>query len=399
MEKPKSDPCLEPVGHGHEPNKNVRPYLIGCIALLIITLFLIGLFPRLTQWKKIEKIADEEVVPTVSTMKAIADKNPIELVLPSITDAIHITPIWARTNGYLSAFLVDIGDIVEEGQLLAEIDTPEIDKELLQAKAQLAESLARLEIARISANRWQNLYKRNSEAVAYQEVDERASTLKSAEADVEAFLANVERLEKVQGFNKIYAPFQGTIIDRNIDIGSLISAGSNNNPQQLFKIAKMDVIRVFVNVPQYFYRLIVNGLQTEVTIREFPSQKFKGTVVRSAGALDPIARTLLTEVHIDNREGLLMAGLYAEVKFSLIPDTEYFIVPTKAVIIHNTGPEIAVLDGNDIVEIKRVKIGRDYGKTIEITSGIQENETLITNPNDKIKPGVRVSVKEAAATK
>ena len=203
-----------------KPNKT-RIYLIGTIAILIVGLFLGGFFPRLTQWNKIKKEANREKLPSVSIMKAISDKKPIELVLPSTTDAIRSTPIWARTNGYLSKFLVDIGDVVEEGQLLAEIDTPEIDQELRKAKADLASAVSKLEIARITAKRCEALYKRNQQAIPLQDVDKCAFALSSAESEVVSFKANVQRLENIQGFNKIYAPFSGTIVERNIDLGSL----------------------------------------------------------------------------------------------------------------------------------------------------------------------------------
>lgn len=374
------------------PSKKARPLLIGGIAVLIICAIVFGFVPRLAQWKKIEKIASDPKLPSVSIMEVKAETKPIDLVLPSTTDGIHITPIWARTDGYLSEFLVDIGDRVKSGQLLAVIDTPEVDKQLLQARADLQSAIAKLEIARITAQRWEKLYSSNPQAVPQQEVDERAATFHSAEADVKAFQENVDRLEKIKGFQKIYAPFDGTIIERNIDIGSLITAGSNGNPQQLFKIAQMDILRVFVNVPQSFFRLIKDGVTADVLIKEFPSRTFKGTVARTAGALDPIARTLLTEVHIDNTDHALMVGLYAEVHFSLIPDVAYFIIPTQALIIRTGEPKVAIIDDKNIVSMVPVTIGRDFGKTIEVTSGLNQNDKLITNPSERIKRDIKVQV-------
>lgn len=379
----------------HTTSKKFRFYLIAFVIALITILFLIGFFPRLALWNEIKTVANERELPVVSLMEAKSEKKPISLVLPSTTNALRFTPIWARVDGYLENFFVDIGDHVQIDQLLATIDTPEIDKQLLQARADLLNAFAQLEIAAISANRWNSLYQLNPQAVPKQEVDERNTTLKSAEALVKSYEANVERLEKLQGFKHITAPFSGIISDRNIDIGSLITAGSSgNNPVQLFYLVKTDVIRVFVNVPQFFYRMIKDGLTADITIQEFPHRVFKGIVTRTARALDPVARTMLTEVHVDNRDYTLTTGLYANVTFSLIPDYNYFIVPTNSVIIINAGPEIAILNKDNVVKIVPVTLGRDYGKTIEITSGLIENDKIVINPDEKIKDGVKVQIRE-----
>lgn len=371
-------------------SKKWRHLVPFIILLLLLALFAAGLFPRLGVWREIETLAEQNIPIKVSTMTLTPLRQPIELVLPSATEAMHFTPIWARTNGYLTNYLVDIGDKVKEGQLLAEIDTPEVDRELLQARADLESAKAKLDIASISAKRWTDLYQLNAQAVPYQEVEERTSTLQSAEGAVKAAEANVQRLEKVQGFNQIYAPFNGTITERNIDIGSLITAGSNGNPQQLFKIAQVDPLRVFVNVPQFYYRTIKDGLETKIKIKEFPHQFFKGVVVRNAGALDPVARTLSTEIHIDNKDGLLVPGLYAEVIFSLVPQESYFVVPTKALIIRNQAPQAAILDNDNRIKLVDVAVGRDYGKSIEIISGLKENDRLVTNPSPNIIEGIQV---------
>lgn len=384
---------MEPINSNNDKsNKKFSWIIIGSVALLIVVFLLFGFLSRIAQWKQNEALANQNEEISVAVLIVQADKKPTELLLPSTTEGIRYTPIWARVDGYIGKLLVDIGDVVNEGQLLAVIETPETEEQLLQANADLNSALARLEIAQISAKRWQDLYKRNPQAVSSQEVDERTTTLLAATADVKSFQSNVERLEKIISFNQIVAPFQGTITERDIDLGSLITAGSSGSPQQLFTIAKLDVIRVFVNVPQAFFRLISVGQNTKVTIQEYPSVEFTGTVIRTAGALAPLARTLLTEIHIDNRDGRLMPGLYATVRFLLIPDTEYFIIPTSAVIIRNAGPYVAVIDEHDIVTIKPIKLGRDYGKTMQITSGLNENDRVVTNPGDSIQNGVHVHV-------
>lgn len=377
-------------------SKKTNVYLMLGIAIFLVALFLYGFLPRMTQWDKIQAMADDPTLPSVTIEIASAEKKPLTLVLPSVSQALFVTPIWARVDGYLSQFLVDIGDHVDQDQLLAVIDTPEVDKQLSQAKADLLSSKAKLNIAKISAERWQNLFSRNPQAVSTQEVDERLATLLAGEADVKALEANVERLEKVQGFNRILAPFKGKIIERNIDLGSLITAGSNGNPQQLFKIADDKIIRIFVYVPQYYFRRIQTGMPTDVIVREFPGQVFSGIVIRTAQALDPVSRTLLTEIHIDNEKGTLIPGLYTEVRFLIEPEGAFFIIPTRAVIIRNGGPMVALLESNNTAKLVKVVLGRDFGKTMEITSGLKEGDHIITNPTDKIKEGVQVQViKEA----
>lgn len=377
-------------------SKKTNVYLMLGVAIFLVALFLYGFLPRMTQWDKIQAIADDPTLPSVTIEIANSEKKPLILVLPSVSQALFVTPIWARVDGYLSQFLVDIGDHVDQDQLLAVIDTPEVDKQLSQAKADLLSSKAKLNIAKISAERWQNLFSRNPQAVSTQEVDERLATLLAGEADVKALEANVERLEKVQGFNRILAPFKGKIIERNIDLGSLITAGSNGNPQQLFKIADDKIIRIFVYVPQYYFRRIQAGMPTDVIVREFPGQVFSGIVIRTAQALDPVSRTLLTEIHIDNEKGTLIPGLYTEVRFLIEPEGAFFIIPTRAVIIRNGGPMVALLESNNTAKLVKVVLGRDFGKTMEITSGLKEGDHIITNPTDKIKEGVQVQViKEA----
>lgn len=390
-EKKLKDPC-EDIKHEEPVGGHLRSRFIIGAALVIAALCAIGFLPRYFHWKELEDQASKEGLVYVRTMSVKPDTASLELVLPSSTEAIRITPLWARTDGYLSNFFADIGDVVKEGQLLAVIDTPEVDQQVDQAKADLASAIARRDIARISADRWQDLYNHNPKAISTQEVDERNSTYTSAKADVIAAEANLKRLEKLQGFKNIYAPFNGVIIERDIDIGSLITAGSNGNPQQLFRIAKTDILRVFVQVPQYYFRMIFYGQTADVLIREFPDRVFKGVVARTSKALDPIARTLLTEVHIDNKERLLFPGLYANVKFTLQADTPRFIIPTEAVIIRAGDPQVAVVRDDHTIELRTVKIGLDMGKSMEIIDGLKDKDVIVINPTDKIRNGTHVQI-------
>lgn len=368
--------------------------LISLVAILLAGLFIAGYLPRYRHEKKIDHKAAKEIYPVVRTMALKAESPHVNIVLPSSLQAIRETPIWARTNGYLNDLYVDIGDHVKQGRLLAVIDTPEVDKQVDQARADLANSIAKLNIARVTTDRWEALYKHNSEAISEQEVQERRATFLSAEADVNSAKANLRRLIKTQQFKNIYAPFDGVITERNIDLGSLISAGSNGMPQQLFKIAKIDILRAFVNVPQYNFRSIKNGLPADVVIREFPDRVFPGVIVRNAQALDPIARTMLTEVHINNKDGVLVPGLYTEVKFNLKEDGVRFIVPIEAIIIRSGLPEVALLNKDNVVQLKTVKIGHDMGNKMEIMDGLKENDVIVVNPNEKIRNGVKVKVLE-----
>lgn len=367
---------------------------LSIVILVLISLFLAGLVPRLNAWKHLEEAAQLHDSIFVNIMELEQGKRPIELVLPSTTQALRVTPIWSRIDGYIKNFYVDIGDSVEEGQLILEIDTPEVEQQLSQAKADLSMALAKLDIAKISASRWQDLFGINAEAVSPQEVDEKTSGLQAVIAEVESSQANVQRLEKIHGFNRLYAPFKGIITERNIDIGTLVTAGSQSNYQQLFQLAKTDIIRVFASVPQTYFRLIRVGDEVDVFIQEFPERVFKGIIARTSRSLDPAARTLLTEIHVNNEDGDLITGLYAVVHFNLISHSPYFIIPTAALIIRDGHPQVALVDEGGIVRLQEVRIGRDFGKSVEITAGLKENEKMIANPTDRIRNGMQLNLKD-----
>lgn len=309
---PKSEP---PKPEAPKQTKKFQILFLGTIVCVLIILFLIGIIPRIEHWKRLEEGAAYVRPITANILTLTPSNKPMELILPSSTEAKRITPIWSRSDGYIENFLVDIGDNVEQGQLILEIATPELDKQLAQAKADLVSSLANLEIADITATRWKDLLDANQEAVSGQEVDEKKANFQAVLAGVESAKANVQRLEAIRGFNKLYAPFKGIITQRNIEIGTLVSAGSQNSFQQLFQIAETDIIRVFVDVPQNFYRMIQVGGEADIRIQEFPDKVFKGVIARTSRSLDPLSRTLLTEIHVNNKDGVLIIGLYAQVYF------------------------------------------------------------------------------------
>lgn len=375
------------------PNGGLRPFIIIFLLLTIVGLILAVLFPRLAHDKKLEVAASKTPSkPIVRVMSAKAEYRPITLELPSFLQAIHVTPVWAMTNGYLKEFYVDIGDEVKAGQLMAVIETPEVDASLYQAQSDLASLQSKLEIARITAERWHKVYNRNAEAISVQEVEEKSATYQSAQADVAAALASVKRFEAMQAYNKIYAPFDGVISQRSIDIGTLITAGSNGTPQQLYQVAKTDLIRAFIDVPQPYFRLIKNGMPAQITVAEYPTQVFTGSIDRNAGVLDPIARTLLTQVNIENKDKILLAGLYAVVKLNLTSDTPVYVIPIQALIIRSGPTSVAVADKINQVVIKDVQLGLNFGKSVQIISGIEENDLIIINPTDQIIDGALVEI-------
>lgn len=372
--------------------KSAGWFLIIGIAGILVILFVLGLIPRLSNTKKIDALAAANDLPRVPIMQIKPNTAPIPLILPSSAQAGHFTPVWSRVNGYLIRYLVDIGDVVKAGDLLAEIDTPETDEQLAEAKADLLNSMVERDIAKITSDRWQKLWDKNKEAVSKQEVDQYNANLKSAEAIVVVNEKSVSRFTYQQQFKYIYAPFDGIITQRLIDIGSLIYGSINGTPQELFQLAETKIIRFFVDVPQTYFTLIKEGLEAEVSVLQLPGKVFKGTVTRYAKALDPTARTLLTEVDVENEGGILYTGLYGTVKFLLKPNEINFIIPTTAVIIRAGFPHVAIVDENNIVHLSQVQIGRDYGNQMEITAGLKENDRIVTIPSDKIREGVKVEI-------
>ena len=319
--------------------KDKRLIIVGAVFILLLGLFIPFYFIHRARLERQVALSKEMGrPPLVQIMKVHAENKDTELVLPSFLDAINITPIWARTNGYLLNWLVDIGDKVKAGDLLAHIDTPDVDQEVIQAEGDLGAAISKEAITKITADRGLSLYQHNPEAISKEEVDQMIAAHHHAIADIETAKGRLGRFKYLQDFKNLYAPFDGTIIERAIDIGSLITAGSNNNAQQMFQIAKSDVLRAFVNVPQNYFHLIKDGMEAELTIPQFPKKIFIGRIDRNAGALDPVARTLLTQVNIDNKKGELLPGLYAEVKFKFSQEKKSFIVPIEAVIIQFRPP-------------------------------------------------------------
>jgi RND family efflux transporter MFP subunit len=299
-------------------------------------------------------------------------------------------PIYARTNGYLGHWYKDIGSRVRKGELLADLETPEIDQELSQARATRDQSEAALKLAQSSAKRWENLQK--MDAVSEQETEERTSSYTQGEATLAAATANLRRLEQLESFKHIYAPFSGVIIRRNVDVGALVNAGNGGANQELFVIAQVDPIRVYVNVPEADSPSIRSGVHADIQIPELVGQHFTGSVVRTAEAIDPATRTLNTEIDVPNPRGQLLPGAYAQVNFALKQQIQLLTVPTNALLFRAEGPRAAVVGQDGKVQLKPITIGRDFGLTVEVLSGLQLSDSIVLNPSDSLEDGEQVHV-------
>ena len=361
------------------------------VVLVVAALAVSGaasMFNRVRAGRALAKETEIDSVATVAVVHPIAEKPDEELVLPASLQAYEESPIYARTNGYLLRWYRDIGSHVNQGELLADIDTPEVDQELSQARASRQQSSAQLDIAKISADRWQNL--RKTDSVSQQENDMQTNAYQQAVANLAAADANVRRLEQLESFKHVYAPFSGVLVKRNVDPGALINAGSVG--MELFILAKVDPLRVFTNVPQAYSPAIKDGMPAYITLQEIPGQKFRGTVARTAEAIDPATRTLLTEVDVPNKDGRLLRGSFGEVHFSPKINAEKVTVPVNAMLFRREGPQLAIVGADNKVQLRPITIGRDYGTTLEILGGVSVEDRIIINPADSLEDGQSVNV-------
>jgi len=381
----------------------LRWIVAGVLIGVFAAAFVLGIKPRLEASAALKKETQALNIPTVSVIRPKPGDASEELVLPGNVQAYIDTPIYARTNGYLRHWYADIGAHVKAGQLLAEIDTPEVNDQLQQARADLANAKASYELAASTAERWNGLLASNS--VSRQETEEKLADTQVKKAVLDAAAFNVSRLEKLQSFAKIYAPFGGVITARNTDVGALIDAGSAG--RELFHLAATDRMRVYVSVPQLYSRDAVRGTPAELTLTEFPDKRFKGTLVRTASSIDAASRTLLTEVEVDNPTGELLPGAYAQVHLKLKSTNERLVLPVNALLFRSEGTQVAVVGPDQRVALLKVVVGRDFGTSLEIVSGLKGDEAVILNPSDSIVAGMQVRVvkeavakeKEAAAAK
>lgn len=360
------------------------------IGVLLIAGAVVTLVLRLSERRALAEETEALAVPSVIAIQPKPAPPQQELVLPSTLEAYTESPIYARTNGYLARWYKDIGSHVAKGQLLADIETPEIDQELLQARAARNQAVAQLDLARTSAERWETL--RKMDAVAQQETDEKSSGYTQGQAALASATANVRRLEQLESFKHVYAPFAGTIIKRNTDIGALINAGNSGSNQELFVVAQIDPIRVYIDVPEIYAASVHRGVAANIELPAFPGQRFTGSVARTADAIDPASRTLRTEIDVPNRDGKLFPGSYAQVHFGVNTTTMRLSVPVNALLFRAEGPRAAVVAEDSKVQLKPVVIGRDYGTEVEVLGGLSPTDKVVLNPSDSLESGQTVHV-------
>ena len=364
--------------------------IVGIVLLVLLVAGLVTFLTRKSETDALAKETDAAAVPTVAIVQPKAETGDNDLVLPGNLQAYIESPIFARTNGYLLRWYRDIGSKVEKGELLASIDTPEVDQELSQARAAREQIRAALGLAKISADRWENL--RKSDSVSQQEADQQTSGYEQAKANLAASDANVRRLEEMESFKNVYAPFSGVLTRRNVDPGALINSGAQANGRELFDIARVDPLRVYVQVPQTYAPTMKVGTKAAVTLQEFPGQKFTGTIVRTADAIDMTTRTLNTEVDVPNKDGKLLPGSFGQVHFAVDNPVERITIPVNAMLFRAEGPQVAVVGTDDKVQLRSIVIGRDFGATLEILGGLQANDRIIINPSDSLEAGQVVHV-------
>ena len=377
-----------------QPHKSRLFGLLFIAVLILVVLGAFTLFQRRSQYQALAKETETLAVPTVAVIHPTTEPSEEGLVLPGSMQAYVESPIYARTNGYLKKWYRDIGSRVRKGELLADIDTPEVDQQLLQARADLETSQANANLSHITATRYEDLIKTDS--VSKQEVDNAAGDLAAKQAGVASSQANVHRLSELESFKHIYAPFSGVITRRNVDIGTLINAGNGGATQQLFSLAQTDPIRVYVNVPESAAPSIHAGLPAHLDLTQFPGRKFLGKVVRTAEAIDPVSRTLLTEVDVPNKTGELLPGGYAQVHLDVQITGDRLQVPVNALLFRSEGLRAVVVDSDHKLHLQALTIGRDYGVSLEVLQGLRGADWIVLNPADSLEEGQHVNVKEPA---
>src|SRR5438477_4792323 len=372
--------------------------IVGAVLVILVAVGAAfwGITTRARALAVVTRETRELAVPTVAVALADRGSPQEEIALPGNMQAFADAPIYARTNGYLKRWYVDIGGRVRAGQLLAEIDTPEINQQLRQARADLSTAQANLNLSRITAERYTGLLKTDS--VSKQEADNAEGDFQAKQAAVQSAQANVKRLEELQSFEKIYAPFDGVITARNTDIGALIDSGASGGTRtELFHIAQPDHLRVYVNVPEAYSQLAKPGMTANLTLAEFPDRRFEGKLVRTASAIDPSSRTLLVEISVNNPTGQLLTGAYAEVHMKLPVAASSFVLPVNTMLFRSEGLRLAVVGQGNKVELRQIQVGHDFGSEIEVVGGLSGNESVIINPPDSVVSGQAVRIAQPAS--
>jgi RND family efflux transporter MFP subunit len=373
-------------------------WIFGVLVVLLVVgaVVAMGIIPRLRAKQALQTETQREAEPAVIVLRPTLAAPAEEVVLPANIQAFIDAPIYARTNGYLRHWYFDIGAHVRKAQLLADIESPEVDRQLEQAKEDLRTAQANLQLAQITATRYVDLFKTDS--VAKQDVDNAVQNAAARNATVKSAQANVQRLQQLVDFEKVYAPFDGVVTARNTDIGQLIDSGSSSGTQrELFHVAALDKLRIFVPVPQVYSHATVPGIQAELTLPELPGRRFVGTLVRTARSIDPATRTLLVEVDVVNSTGLLFPGAFTQIHFKIKSTSPTLIIPSTSLIFRSNGLRVPTLGEGNRVHLLPVTLGRDFGNRVEVIAGLPENASIIANPPDSLVEGEVVRVVSSKA--
>jgi RND family efflux transporter MFP subunit len=386
---------MDPVDQEQSRGKGSQVFtILFLVVAALVVLGAVTLFQRRSQYQALAKETETLAIPTVAVMHASVESAEEDMVLPGSMQAYVESPIYARTNGYLKKWYHDIGSRVRQGDLLVDIDTPEVDQQLSQARADLNTAQANANLSKITATRYQELIK--TDGVSKQEVDNAVGDMEAKLAIVKSAEANVRRLEELESFKHVYAPFSGVITRRSVDTGTLINAGNGGASQQLFFLAQTDPIRVYVSVPETYAPSIRAGLGAYLELTQFPGQKFQGKVVRTAESIELGTRTLLTEVDVPNHTGALLPGGYSQVHLQVKVTGARLTVPVNALLFRAEGLRAIVVDNNHKMHLRPLTIGRDYGTTLEVLQGLEASDWIVLNPADSLDEGQEVRVKEIA---
>jgi RND family efflux transporter MFP subunit len=394
-----SDEQKNNAGEGHHegpptdaaPVKKSTLWIMAIVGIVVALLIVItGIVPRLHARRTLRKDTDALAAPTVIVTRPALSKPSQEIVFPSNIEAFVDAPIYARTSGYLKSWNYDIGAKVKKGDLLAVIESPEVDQQLVQARADLQTTQANAQLADVTAARYTDLLK--SDSVSKQDTDNAVQQSRAQHASVDSQKANVARLEALVSYERVYAPFDGIVTQRNTDVGQLINAGNGGGATQLFHVAAIQRLRTFVGVPQEYAAECKPGKAAFLTLAEAPNRKFEGMITRTANSIDPTTRTLNVEVDLPNKQGELLPGAYAQVHIPVASAQQTFTLPVGALLFRAEGLRVATVVDNNKAKLVQIIPGRDFGTEIEVLSGLKATDEVITNPPDAVVDGVTVRI-------